>query len=142
MPPDGAMVSLAPRLKPGVGRTVLPMDSKPISLEALQVLINRELVACSDELRMFFAGVAFPPAKWRQSQWGDAGGGFWAVAAHNGLVLWYNDIEDGFNISRFAKWGEIPDDEYWCNGDPLQYALPRLAAADGLNCGPPWPLSR
>jgi hypothetical protein len=43
-------------------------------------------------------------------------------------VLWYNDIEDGFNVSRFVQWGEIPSDEYWCSQDPLQYALPKLAA--------------
>ena len=118
------------------------MDWKPISLEGLQTLINRELVACSDELRTFFADAAFPPAKWRQSPWDDDGGGFWAVATHSDLVLWYNDIEDGFNVSRFAQWGEIPFDEYWCNHDPLQYALPKLAGGPGMSCGPPQPLSK
>jgi len=39
-------------------------------------------------------------------------------------VIWYNDIEDGFNISKYATYGRI--DEYWCNQDELLITVKRL----------------
>jgi hypothetical protein len=113
------------------------MSWKPINLNALESLVNSDLDECSKELRTFFAQVRIVPTKWRQSPWGVEGGGFWAVAVYQDHVLWYNDIEGGFNVSRFVVRGEIPDDEYWCNQDPLQWALPRLAGNPGINLGPP-----
>ncbi len=56
------------------------------------------------------------------------------------LVLWYNDIEDGFNVSRFTTWGAIPDDEYWQRGKsfPLLQRLARLRKAGNLAAWPVW----
>ena len=51
------------------------------------------------------------------------------MAVHADRVIWYNDIEDGFNVSRFEIQGRIPDDEYWCNQDPLRWALAGLEAS-------------
>src|ERR1700720_2971969 len=102
------------------------MTRNPISLEDLQVLVRKELVACSDDRRAFFAGVAFDPVKWQQSPWGHVSGGFWALATFHDRVLWYNDIEEGFNVSRFGTVGVIPDDEYWCHQDALCVALAEL----------------
>src|SRR5205085_2560933 len=81
------------------------MSPKLVSATELDQIIQRDLAACSDEQRAFFRGVAFQPTRWRQSRWGDQSGGFWAVAAHEDRVLWYNEIEDGFNVSRFTTWG-------------------------------------
>lgn len=116
------------------------MTWEPISLEDLRVLLAEELDDCPLELRDFFARVGFPPVKWRQSPWGHEGGGFWAVATHEDRVLWYNDIEAGFNVSHFAARGTIPDDQYWCNQDPLKWAIPRLQGQPGTALGPPRPL--
>jgi hypothetical protein len=103
------------------------MTWAPIDLAALQEMIQRDLAECSEQQRSFFARVAIQPEKWRQSPQGDDGGGFWAVAVYEDRVLWFNDIEDGFNVSTFTVRGEIPKGEYWCNQDPLQWALPRLS---------------
>jgi hypothetical protein len=35
--------------------------------------------------------------------------------------VWFNDIEDGFNRSRFTTYGTI--DEYWCNHDELEMTI-------------------
>jgi hypothetical protein len=96
------------------------MAAKHLSPIELDQIIQRELAACSDEQRAFFGVVAFQPTKWRQSPWGNESGGFWAVAVNEDRVLWYNEIEEGFNVSRFTSRGTIPDNEYWCNQDPLQ----------------------
>lgn len=37
------------------------------------------------------------------------------------MKLWFNDIEDGFNRSKYSDFGKI--DEYWCNQDRLEIAI-------------------
>jgi hypothetical protein len=113
---------------------------KPLSRNELQKIIDGDLAECSVELRAYFDSVAFQPTKWRQSPYGDEGGGFWAIAADQNRVLWYNDIEGGFNVSVFAVRGTIPDDEYWCNQDELKYALAALMGQRISKAGPPMPL--
>ena len=102
------------------------MTWTPLSLTELREIIARDLAACSNEERAYFETVAFEPTRWLQSPYGDDSGGFWANAADQDRVLWYNDIEEGFNVSRFTTWGTIPSDEYWCNEDPMAWALARL----------------
>lgn len=104
------------------------MTWEPIQLAALEALVMRDLDACTEEERAYFARVRFPPEKWSQSPMGDLGGGFWAVAVDEDRVLWYNDIEDGFNVSWFVRRGEIPEDGYWCNQSALG---PMLRALQG-----------
>jgi len=103
------------------------MTWKPISWEALDELVARQLREATPEQRTLFARAAVSPTKWGLSPWGDLGGGFWVVAVMDDRVLWYNDIEEGFNVSRFATAGTIPSTEYWCNQDELRWALPALA---------------
>lgn len=67
------------------------------------------------------------PSKWQQSPWGDAGGGFWTVGLMGEHVVWFNDIEDGFNISKYKTHGRIED--YWCNQDELEEAVQSLLNA-------------
>jgi hypothetical protein len=78
------------------------MTWKPVSLTELNQIVAHELETCSDEQRAYFETVALEPAKWSQSPYGDEGGGFWAIASDQDRVLWYNDIEGGFNVSRFG----------------------------------------
>jgi hypothetical protein len=63
------------------------------------------------------------PEKWANHPLGDLGGGFWAVAVIGNRCVYYNDIEEGFNISSFKAWGEI--DEYICN----QFTLDELVSS-------------
>ncbi len=49
------------------------------------------------------------PEKWLNHPLGDLGGGFWVVAIVGNRCIYYNDIEDGFNVSTFTSWGEIDD---------------------------------
>jgi hypothetical protein len=116
------------------------MAWSPLSRDELQSILRRELAECSDEQRVYFDGVAFEPAKWSQSPYGDEGGGFWAVAADDNRVLWFNDIEDGFNVSTYTDWGTIPVNQYWCNQDELKAALPALMGHHIWKTGPPRPI--
>ena len=102
------------------------MNWEPLSRTELDTLLSRDVSACTELQAALFARIAIAPAKWQLSPWGDEGGGFWAVAVMNDRVVWYNDIEDGFNVSRFEHHGTIPPTEYWCNQDSLRHALHRL----------------
>lgn len=112
----------------------------PISRESLDELTVEQLAEVTQEQRALFARTAIVPTKWQLSPWGDPGGGFWALAVMENRVLWYNDIEDGFNVSRFNAIDTIPSTEYWCNQDELKGALPALEGQPQGKFGPPKPL--
>lgn len=94
---------------------------QPISLSELKELISQQLAECTHETRAQYVANAIAPQKWDLLPWGDDGGGFWVIAIFGNSVLWYNDIEDGFNTSSYIKEGAI--EHYWCNQDMLHIAL-------------------
>jgi hypothetical protein len=89
----------------------------------------------------FWKLIKIIPEKWQEKQYGKEGGGFWVVAICGNRVIWYNDIEDGFNISRYHTYGEI--DEYWCNQSkldgPVSALFNSIQYGDGfyIQAGPP-----
>jgi hypothetical protein len=92
-----------------------------ISEEALLSLIAAAEAAMDAPVLAFWERVRVRPVKWALPPWGDEGGGFWVVAVLGQTCVWYNDIEDGFNISRFEAFGRIAD--YWCNQAELQHCI-------------------
>lgn len=68
--------------------------------------------------------IKITPVKWQEPTYGIDGGGFWVVAIYGSTVIWYNDIEDGFNSSRWKAPGTI--DEYGCNQSELQCTIHHL----------------
>jgi hypothetical protein len=85
------------------------------------------------------------PEKWQQDPYGKEGGGFWVVALIGTTVVWYNDIEEGFNRSCYSRYGFI--DDYWCNQDELEWAIQALlklieTGEDTGRFGPPQTLDR
>lgn len=97
------------------------MDWEAISEDALLELVEAAEVAMEPPVFAFWQRVRIRPVKWRLSPWGDMGGGFWVVALMGQECIWYNDIEDGFNISRFETVGSITD--YWCNQTELDRCI-------------------
>jgi hypothetical protein len=97
-----------------------------INREAIERVLAEGLAKATSEEQALFARAAVEPMKWRLSPWGDEGGDFSVVALMEDRVLWYNDIEEGFNVSHFVERGTIPSNESWCNQDELRWALPAL----------------
>ena len=97
---------------------------KPISRSALGVLIN----TCCNQMDMFqrrlWEVIKIEPVKWEQHPSGDRGQGFWVVAIIGNVVVYYNDIEEGFNRSRYSKYGVI--DHYFCDQDELQWTMQHI----------------
>ena len=63
-----------------------------------------------EELFTFWRNIEINPEKWiDEDGYSKQGGGFYVVASSGRRVIWYNDIEDGFNISFFDEYGIIRD---------------------------------
>ena len=100
------------------------MTWKPITEESLWDLINESCGKMDLGQSCFWDAIKISPQKWHLHPWGDDGGGFWVVAIIGSTVLWFNDIEDGFNGSGYTEFGVI--DEYLCNQDELHWQLQRV----------------
>ena len=97
---------------------------EPLTRAELDELISQGEAAMDRPQREFWRRIRIQPEKWAQSPWGDEGGGFWVVAVIGQECIWYNDIEEGFNTSRFEQFGTIG--QYWCNQDELQWQVGNL----------------
>lgn len=115
----------------------------PFTLEGLHAEVRSGEAAMRPDLSRLWQAVRIDFAKWQLPPWGDRGNGFWVVGLIGEQVLWYNDIEEGFNWSRYSSVGVI--DEYWCNQDELNYSIYQLqmrleGKSITYKAGPPSPL--
>ena len=103
------------------------MDTwQPISAEELDALIATQLADCSPEQRQFFERCKVARHLAKIDRLGATETVF-VVARAGDLALYYEDVEEGFNISLLRLDGSIasPGHEQW----ELCSALGRLAAA-------------
>ncbi len=100
------------------------MNWKPITKKDICDEINSAEERMSFSQKKLWEAIRIDPEKWEQDPWGNEGNGFWTVAILGKTVVWYNDIEEGFNQSGYAKYGEIQD--YWCNQDQLEWTLQNI----------------
>ena len=121
------------------------MSWKPISEATLWDDINDAYDRMSPAQMKVWEIIKVLPEKWQEKTYGDLGGGFWVVAVIGSSVVWYNDIEDGYNQSQYKKYGVI--DEYWCNQSRLESAVQDVINMLGDGCdaagrsGPPQPIA-
>lgn len=99
----------------------------PISRSDFEDLLREELEDCSFEERALFERSSivlerrpFATATYLKSAF--------VVAWHRDEIMYYNDIERGFNTSPADENGAIV--EYWCDQDTLQGALHRWLCRD------------
>ena len=97
---------------------------KPITLKGLSEQIEKTEINLKDELLSFWQQIKIKPIKWVEEKYGEDGGGFWVVAVCDTNVIWYNDIEEGFNISEYKIYGQI--EEYYCNQVELSWSVSKL----------------
>lgn len=103
------------------------VEWEPISETALRTRVRQGRARMTPAQLRLWEAIRIEPEKWQQHPYGDQGKGFWVVGLIGRTVLWYNDIEDGFNRSRFAVYGTI--DDYWCNQDELEVAVQYVLTA-------------
>lgn len=77
----------------------------------------------ADQVRIWKC-VAITPVKWALKPQGDLTGDFWVVAVFGRSAIWYNDIEDGFDVSSYSSFGEI--DGYYASQYELRYVMQQI----------------
>jgi hypothetical protein len=107
----------------------------PIPEATLWELMNAAWERMSLPQRRLWEAIRIDPMKWEQLPYGSMGGGFWVVGIYGQTAIWFNDIEDGFNRSRWSRPGHL--DEYWCNQDQLEWTVQHVMneIADGIASG-------
>ena len=81
--------------------------------------IEKNIEWCNDILNLkpaclkVWDYVKIRPEKWIEKTMGEQGSGFWVVGIIGKTVIYYNDIEEGYNLSAFTNYGEI--DNYYPN---------------------------
>jgi hypothetical protein len=103
------------------------MTWAPITEEKIWDKLNAARCRMSVRQARLWDIIQIQPNKWVQESWAAAGAGFWAVGLIGRTVIWFNDIEDGFNRSSYDQYGIIK--EYWCNQDELEQAIQKLLDA-------------
>jgi hypothetical protein len=103
------------------------VEWKPIAETDLKARVAQGKARMNPSQLRLWEAVRIDPEKWQQHPYGDPGLGFWVVALVGRTVIWYNDIEEGFNRSRYSAYGTI--DDYWCNQDELELTVQYLMNA-------------
>lgn len=120
------------------------MTWEPISEADLRDRINYSCDRMTPEQSKLWEVIKIHPQKWKEETYGELGGGFWVVAIIGSSVVWFNDIEYGFNQSVYSELGKI--DEYCCNQDELEWTVQDVInlLEDGYysagKSGPPQPV--
>lgn len=97
---------------------------QPIKFESLNNLVLRTELELNEEILNFWNLIKIEPEKWSEKSYGNEGGGFWVVAICGRKVIWYNDIEEGFNISEYKTYNEI--ETYQCSQVELIWSITSL----------------
>ncbi len=100
------------------------MNWAPLSEDGLRQAIADACDRMSPSQRSLWQAIEINPARWSQSPYGDYGGGFWAVGIIGRVVVWYNDIEEGFEHSRYVSHVSIA--EYKCSQFKLEHVVEQL----------------
>jgi hypothetical protein len=101
------------------------MSWKPITEPELLALLQADEAELDQAEAALWQLIRIPPAKWAQHPHGDEGAGFWAVAVFGLHVVWFNDVEDGFDISSYQRYGLI--DEYRADQLTLKHVIRRVS---------------
>lgn len=97
-------------------------DWKPITKQELEALIEEQLSDCSLEQQEIFNKYRLPLEEHKIVRYGKNEKVF-VVARRDNEVMYFEDIEYGFNFSHLDEDESIK--EHWCNQDELKYALSR-----------------
>ena len=98
------------------------MDWRPASIEDVQQIVAKDLAACDAEQRATFAKYAVEPYIAPITRYGK-NETVVVVARKGNEAIYYEDVEEGFNVSPVTEDGRIA--EHWCNQDELGFALSR-----------------
>jgi len=95
---------------------------EPATLEEVEAILARDVERLDPDQRALWQECRVAPRAAPIVRYGSQESVF-VVAERNGEAIYWEDIEEGFNISPVGPAGEIL--EHWCNQDELRWALNR-----------------
>jgi hypothetical protein len=104
-------------------------DWRPATIEEVREIVARDLKDCDVEQLAAFDKYRVEPfsapiVRYEQTE------SVIVVARNGDQVIYYEDVEDGFNLSPISPDGRVL--EHWCNQDELRFALNAWVAGRGL----------
>src|SRR5689334_18347056 len=99
------------------------MDWRPITADELEKLIAAQLTRCSPAETAKFERIRVPFRAVPIRRSGNVEQVF-VVAEHEGVVVYYEDVEEGFNLSQLDAQGFIASDD--CQQWELRHAINHL----------------
>ena len=96
------------------------MEWKPTSAEEVRKIVERELANCDREQLAIFRRFAVEPYLAPILRYGEMDNVV-VVARKGEEVIYWEDVEEGFNVSPTGEGGRIL--EHLCNQDELRHAL-------------------
>lgn len=115
-------------------------DWRPATVDEVNDIVARDLDACDAQQLAAFKKYRVEPFSAPIMRYGTLE--TVVVVAQNGdQVIYWEDVEDGFNVSPISPDGRIL--EHWCNDDELRFALNAWIDGRGLpgRFGPALPLN-
>jgi hypothetical protein len=96
------------------------MEWRPASIENVKTIVHEDLNECDREQRAAFVTYGVDPSFAPILRYGKPE--FVVVVARKAdEVIYWDDVEEGFNISPLSHDGRVV--EHWCNQDSLAVAL-------------------
>jgi hypothetical protein len=80
---------------------------KPISLATLSRHIELQEFLLTEDEKAFWHFIRINPEKWVDKGYQPEKVEFYVIAIFGRRVIYYNDIEEGFNLSEFDEYGWI-----------------------------------
>ena len=102
---------------------------RPATVEEVKQIVHRDLKACDDAQLAAFEKYSVEPYLAPIVRYGCAENVV-VVARKGNEVIYWEDVEDGFNISPISAEGRVL--EHWCNQDELAFALNAWIDGRGL----------
>lgn len=96
------------------------MEWKPPSVKEVRSIVETDLASCDREQLATFRRYAVEVYVAPILRYG-AMESVVIVARKGNEVIYWEDVEEGFNVAPIAEDGQIL--EHWCNQDELKYAL-------------------
>jgi hypothetical protein len=104
-------------------------DWKPATIERVSEIVAKDLNDCDVEQLAAFNKYRVEPFSASIVRYGQTESV--VIVARNGdQVIYYEDVEDGFNVSPISSDGRVL--EHWCNQDELRFALNAWVNSRGL----------
>jgi hypothetical protein len=93
-------------------------------------LITEGEAEMEQDMLALWNSIKMTPEKWSQVSYPDSEDKFWVVGLAGKTAIYYNDIEEGFNISAFKTYGHLDDSGY--EQDELQWTMIKLFKSRNL----------